>query len=220
MTQLDKIEEYFFQARRSAFIISFLCFIGIGISLSALATMDLELAIMKPALFIMVLTLFTLFFLLLAFRLFQPIGEIVKMVNTLYDDIMKDEELEPVGAGAETEREKLAELTQQIGSLKKEISVLKKQVPSAEEKQVPSAEKRDRFWPTLILEWLSGVVLVCGVLFMIPDLQNMVNISLAMAFVVIISIIALVRARNEGRLKWLSRLRWPRRPKWLGGDAK
>ena len=212
MTQIEQIEQFFFEARRSAFLISLLCFIGTGISLTALTALDPALGIIIPILALIVITLFTLFFLLLAFRVFQPIRELVKMVDKLYTDVMTDEELEPVGA--ETEREKLAELTQQIGSLKKEISVLKEQVPSAEEKQVPSVEKRDWFWPTLILEWLSGVVLVCGVLFMIPDLQNMVNISLAMAFVVIISIIALVRVRNKGRLKW------PRRPKWLGGDEK
>ena len=204
MKQIDKIEEYFFQARRSAFIISFLCFIGTGISLTALTALDPALGIIIPILALIVITLFTLFFLLLAFRLFQPIGEIVKMVNTLYDDIMKDEELEPVGAGAETERKKLAELTQQIRSLKKEVSVLKK--------QVPSVEKRDWFWMMLILRWASVIVLICAVMFII--IPNVLSVFLTVVGIIGITIIALVYARNKGRLKW------PRRPKWLGGDEK
>ena len=91
MTQIEQIEKLFFEARRSAFLISFLCFIGTGISLSALSTLDPALGIMIPALIVMVLVLFTLFFLLLAFRLFQPISEIVKMTNKLYDEIMEKE---------------------------------------------------------------------------------------------------------------------------------
>lgn len=204
MTQLEQIEQFFFEARRSAFLISLLCFIGIGLSLTALSTLDPTPAIMKPALFVMVLTLFTLFFLLLAFRVFQPIRELVMMVDKLYTNIMKDEELEPVGAGAETERKKLAELTQQIRSLKKEISALKE--------QVPSAEKRDRFWPILILKWASVIVLICAVMFII--IPNALNVFLTVVGIIGITIIALAHARNKGRLKW------PRRPKWLGGDEK
>ncbi len=210
MKQIDKIEEYFFEARRSAFLISLLCFIGTGVSLTALNALDPALGIVIPILALIVIILFTLFFLLLAFRLFQPIREIVMMVDKLYTDIMKDEELEPVGA--ETEREKLAELTQQIRSLKKEISVLKEQVPSVEEKQVPSAEKRDWFWMMLILRWASVIVLICAVMFII--IPNALSVFLTVVGIIGITIIALAHARNKGRLKR------PRRPKRLGGDEK
>ena len=197
MTQLDRIEPLFFEARRSAFMISFLCFIGTAISLVGLTMLDPALGIVIPALIVVVLTLFTLMFLLLSFRLFQPISEIIKMVNNLYGDIMRDElEEEPTGAGAETERRQLEEVSQQVKELTKEISVLKKGQPS-------SAERRDLFWPTLILGWLSPILLVCGVLFMIPDLQNIVSISFAVFFVFGATVIALIRARSKGRLKWL-----------------
>ena len=198
MKQIDKIEEYFFQARRSAFIISFLCFIGTGISLTALTALDPALGIIIPILALIVITLFTLFFLLLAFRLFQPIREIVKMVDKLYTDVMRDEmDVEPVGA--ETEREKLAELTQQIRSLKKEIAVLKKEEVSSEKEQVSSVREYDRFWPVLILKWLFFVAVVLAVMSVIP---NPLGVFFPVVGVVGITIIALAHARNKGRLRW------------------
>lgn len=90
MTQLEQIERLFFEARRSAFGISFLCFIGTAIGLNGLAMLDPALGIVIPALMVMLLVLFTLMFLLLAFRLFQPINEIVKMTDKLFDEIMKE----------------------------------------------------------------------------------------------------------------------------------
>ena len=209
MTQIDRIEQLFFEARRSAFGISFLCFIGTAISLAGIAMLDPALGIVIPILAIVVLALFTLMFLLLAFRLFQPISEIVKMVNGLYNAIIVDDlGAEPTGAGADTERQALEEVTQQVKDLKKEISALKKDYP------VSSAGGRDLFWPTLIIEWMTGILLVCGVLFMIPALQNIFTIAFAVAWVVGITIIALIHAHNAGRLKWPSRLRWSR------GDEK
>lgn len=211
MTQLEQIEQFFFEARRSAFLISLLCFIGTGISLNALNALDPTLGMVIPALAFMVLALFTLFFLLLAFRVFQPIRELVKMVDKLYTDVMRDE-MDVELAGAETEKQQLVKLTQQVEELKKEISALKKQVPSAEEKQVPSAEKRDRFWMMLILKWASVIVLICAVMFII--IPNALSVFLTVVGIIGITIIAFAHARNKGRLKW------PRRPKWLGGDEK
>jgi len=169
-----------------------LCFIGTGISLSALAALDPEPAIMKPALFVMVLTLFTLMFLLLAFRLFQPINEIVKMVNGLYNEIMVDEELEPAGAGTKTERQQLGKLTQQVKELKEEITVLKK-------KKVSSIKERDWFWKILILKWASVIVLICLVMFII--IPNQLSVFLTVVGIIGITIIALAHARNKNRLK-------------------
>ena len=211
MTQIDKIEQFFFEARRSAFLISLLCFIGTGISLNALTALDPTLGMVIPTLAIIVITLFTLFFLLLAFRLFQPIREIVKMVDKLYTDVMRDE-MDVELAGAKTEKQQLEKLTQQVEELKKEISVLKEQVPSAEEKQVPSAEKRDRFWMMLILRWASVIVLICAVMFII--IPNALSVFLTIVGIIGITIIALAHARNKGCLKWPSRLRWP------GGDEE
>jgi hypothetical protein len=207
---LSNIEQFFFEARRSAFLISLLCFIGTGISLTALTALDPALGVIIPILALIVITLFTLFFLLLAFRLFQPIREIVKMVDKLYTDVMRDE-MDVELAGAETEKQQLEKLTQQVEELKEEIIALKKQVPSAEEKQVPSVEKRDWFWPILILKWAVAIIFVLLLTFMVPDVFN---VYFAVAGVVGLTIIALVYARNKGRLKW------PRRPKWLGGDEK
>lgn len=208
MTQLEQIERLFFEARRSAFGISFLCFIGTAISLVGLSMLDPALGILIPALIVMVLVLFTLMFLLLAFRLFQPIGEIVIMVNKLYDGIMRDElGVEP--ARAETEKQpktkrrthgmskirkqQLEKLTQQVSDLTKEVAVLKKG-------QVSSAKERDWFWPRLILGWLFSIMLVLGITLIIT---NIFNSLFAVVGVVGITIIALAHAYNKGRLKGL-----------------
>jgi len=196
MTQIEQIEKLFFEARRSAFLVSFLCFIGTGISLSALSTLDPALGIVIPALNVMVLVLFTLFFLLLTFRLFQPMNEIVMMVNNLYNAIIVDEELEPVGAGAETEKGYL-ELAQQVKKLTKEIAVLKDSL-------VSSTGEHDGFWAALAPKWLLSIALVLVVAYAILVLLNMFFIIVGMAGV---TIIALAYAHNAGRLKWPSRLR-------------
>lgn len=194
MTQLDRIEELFFESRRSAFVVSFLCFIGTAISLVGLSMLDPALGIVIPVLIVVVLTLFTGMFLFLAFRLFQPINEIVIMINKLFTDIMVDElGAEPVGAAAETEKQPLEKLTQQVNDLTKELAVLKKE-------HVSSAKERDWFWPRLILGWLFSIMLVLGITLIIP---NIFNSLFAVAGVVGITIIALAHAYNKGRLKGL-----------------
>lgn len=215
MNQLDRIEGLFHEARRSAFGISFLCFIGIGISLVGLSMLDPALGMVIPALIVVVLTMFTMFFLLMAFRLFQPIGEIVIMVEKLYADVMRDEMGEElVGAGAETEKTQLKEVTQQVKELKKEISALKKRQPKIATQQVEDSKKEvsalkkgqpsstreyDRFWPILILKWLFFVAVVLGVMSVIP---NPLGVFFPVVGVVGLTIIALAYARNKGRLRW------------------
>lgn len=213
MTQLDRIESLFHEARRSAFGISFLCFIGTGISLVGLSMLDPALGTVIPALIVVVLALFTMFFLLLSFRLFQPISEIIKMVNKLYADVMRDEMgIEPTGAGAETEKRQLKELTQQVKDLKKEISVIKNG-----NGHVSSAVEHNGFWMTLILKWLFFVAVVLGMTFIIP---NALDVLFIIFGVVGLTIIALAHAHNRGRLKWPNCLRWLRRKESIGAPAK
>ena len=208
MTIIDRIEQLFFEARRSAFGISFLCFIGTAISLAGIAMLDSELGIIIPILALIVLALFTLMFLLLAFRLFQPINEIVKMVNGLYEAVMVDElGEEPTGAGADTEKKVLAEMTQQIGKLKKEISVLKKtkqKAPAETEDKVKDAgeavpvEEQDNFWRNLTVKYAIAGAFVSVVVFVAPDPLDLI---FAVAGAVGLTAIALVYAHYEGRLK-------------------
>lgn len=218
MTTIDRIEQLFFEARRSAFGISFLCFIGAAISLAGLAMLDPELGIIIPILALLVLALFTLMFLLLAFRLFQPISEIVKMVNRLYQDVMIDVELEPQGAGPDIERKALAEMTKQVRGLKKEIAVLKKTRQKApakkkdqvkEAKEVAPAKEQDKFWRYLIAKYAMFGALLCVIVFITLDSLKLI---VAVAGFVGITAIALIHVHYEDRLKWPNRLRRP------GGD--
>ena len=204
MTPFDRIEDLFFGARRSAFLISLLCFIGTAISLTGLNALDPALGIVIPVIAIMVLTIFTLMFLLLSFRLFQPINEIVRMTNKLYDDVMRDEM--GVELGTDVERKKLKDMTQQVKDLKKEITVLRKEQAKDLKEisvkngngHVSSAGKHNWFWPVLILKWLLFVAVVLGMTFIIP---NPLNVAFAIAGVVGLTIIALAHAHNKGRLK-------------------
>lgn len=218
MTTIDRIEQLFFEARRSAFGISFLCFIGAAISLAGLAMLDPELGIIIPILALLVLALFTLMFLLLAFRLFQPISEIVKMVNRLYQDVMIDVELEPQGAGPDIERKALAEMTKQVRGLKKEIAVLKKTRQKApakkkdqvkEAKEVAPAKEQDKFWRYLIAKYAMFGALLCVIVFITLDSLKLI---VAVAGFAGITAIALIHVHYEDRLKWPNRLRRP------GGD--
>lgn len=213
MTTIDRIEQLFFEARRSAFGISFLCFIGTAISLAGLAMLDPELGIIIPILALLVLALFTLMFLLLAFRLFQPISEIVKMVNSLYQDVMADEELEPKGAGPDTESKALEEMTKQIRGLKKEVADLKKtrqkapakkKVKVKEAGEVAPAKEQDKFWRYLIAKYAMFGILLCVIVFLTLDPLKLI---VAVAGFVGITAIALIHAHYEGRLKWPDRLR-------------
>ena len=190
MTPFDRIEDLFFAARRSAFLIALLCFIGTAIGLTGLNALDPALGIVIPVIAIMVLTIFTLMFLLLSFRLFQPINEIVRMTNKLYNDVMRDEM--GVELGTDAERKKLKEMTQQVKDLKKEITVLKKG-------QVSSAKEQDRFWRNLTLKYAMVEAGLCVVVFIAT---YPLDVIFAVIGAVGVTAIALIYAHYKGRLKW------------------
>lgn len=202
------LERFFYEARRNAFLVSFFYFIGSIAGLGVLTMLDPELGLIILVLGCVWTVGLAAVFLFLIHRIHQPLAEIMKITNEFFAGVMRDEELESAGAGPEVEKQSMS---QQLKEMRKEISILreKEQTPAVVLPQYPSI---DWFWPILILEWLSVVVLVCGILFMIPDLQNLPIIVFAVFLIIGSAVIALMKAHNTGRLKWLTR------PKWLGGD--
>ena len=201
------LERFFYEARRNAFLVSFFYFIGAVAGLGALTMLDPELGVVIPILGGVWTVALTAVFLLLIHRMHQPLAQIIEVTNEFFAGIMRDEELEPVGAGPEAEK-RLLEVTQEVEEMKKEISRLREggSVPSVVPSQYSSI---DWFWPILILEWAAAIILVLLLTFMIPDVFN---VYFAVAGVVGLTIIALSHAHIKNRLKW------PRRLKWLGGD--
>lgn len=194
MTQLEKIGYLFSEARRSAFIVSFLCFIGTGISLAALTTLDPMLGIVIPILALTVIFIFALLFLILVYRLFQPISEIVKMVDKLYDAVMEEElEIEPKKSDTKAEKKQLEKVTQQVEELTKEISALK------EKKQASPAKELDNFWRNLTIKYSFFGAIVCVITYLA---SYPLNLIFAAAGAFGLTAIAILHAHYKGRLRW------------------
>ena len=100
-----QLERFFHEARRNAFLVSFFYFFGSVAGLGVLIMLDPELGIAIPILGFVWIAALTFIFLLVLHVFSRPIAKVTEMIDSFFDKIMVDEQQEPVGAGAETEKQ-------------------------------------------------------------------------------------------------------------------